>query len=223
MSDLAARWERLRDARLPYAPERRRRVATAVIFGLLFGAGLIVVSIGFTISRLASEPGPPAVDRSPVVVDVDPVGPSTHVNGLGGYSFEAPPGWEIRDRGSSSRLTSPDGDIVMSFGAGRPGSLEAAVQALSESIRQVYENVSLGSAPQATMIEGHPAVLTSGSLDNAAGVPVRFLAIAIRLGGENLLIGVFVSQPADAAEVLPAVDDVIGSLEPMSGRFASGS
>ncbi|HET9671924.1 MAG TPA: hypothetical protein VFQ40_03640, partial [Actinomycetota bacterium] len=60
-------------------------------------------------------------------------------------------------------------------------------------------------------------VAISGILENAAGLPVRFLGLAIRLDGENRLVSVFVSQPADAAEVLPALDQVIGSLGSASG------
>jgi hypothetical protein len=188
-------------------------VATAYIVALLFGAGLIVVLlIAITMTFLPTQPPPSAAARSPDVDDVVPIGPSTHVNALGGYSFEAPAGWMIQDRGSASRLTSPDQDVVVSFGAGRSGSLDDAVQALVESIRRVYANVNVG-ARQATEIGLRPAVMVSGSLENAAGVSVRFLGMAVRLGGQNRLIGVFVSQPADPAEVLPAVDDVIGSFE----------
>ena len=135
-----------------------------------------------------------------------------HVNEVGGYSFRPPEGWSVRDRGSASELSSPDGGVVVSFGSGRSGSLQEAAEALLDSIRHGYRDVRV-RALEPSHVHRRPAVVGTGSLLNAAWVRVRFLGIALRVAGENRVIAVFVSQPADPAHVLPVVERVIESFE----------
>lgn len=136
----------------------------------------------------------------------------THVNEVGGFSFRPPEGWTVRDRGSVSELTSPDETVVVSFGAGRDGSMEDAAEALLNSIRDGYRDVRVG-ALERTHVGRRPAVVGAGSLVNAAGIRVRFLGLAIHVEGENRVIAVFASQPADPVQLLPEVERVIESFE----------
>jgi hypothetical protein len=183
--------------------------AVEVTVGLL-GGGLVVLLVSAlygsaprSTTEGRNEPNVPEPLDEPAV---------THVNEVGGYSFRPPDGWAVRDRGSASELTSPDGSVVVSFGSGRDGSLEDAGEALLDSIRNGYGDVRVG-ALERTHVGPRPAVVGTGSLVNAAGVRVRFLGLAIRVEGENRVIAVFVSQPAEPAEVLPEVERVIGSFE----------
>jgi hypothetical protein len=100
----------------------------------------------------------------------------------------------------------------MVFGTGRPGALRIATEALIGSIRQRYLDVHT-SEVASTLVYGRPAFFASGDLLNAQGVRVRFLGLAVRIGDDNRLISVFVSQPADPAEILPVVDHVVASFE----------
>lgn len=183
-------------------------------------APIVMVAAGLVLLLIAALWGPPtrpAPAGSASERVADPLGiqtgaKTTHVNELGGYLIEVPAGWTVRDRRSASELISPDERFVMSFGSGPRGSLRDAARALLDSIRSGYRGVHAG-LPEPTLLNGQRAVVISGRLRNAEGIRVRFIGLATRLGGENRVIGVFVSQPADPAEVLPVVEQVLGSFE----------
>lgn len=193
-----------------------------VTVGLL-GTGLTVLLI---VALSGSSPTPVTNARPIESPDLlTPVeDPRVHINAVGGYSFEPPAGWEVHDRGSASELISPDRGVVVSFGLGRPGTLSGAIGALLDSVRERYVDVRFGDVER-TRVERRTAAVVVGSMVNAHGVRVRILGLAMRVGGVNRVIAVFVAQPADPAEVLPAVEQIVGSfraveLSPQEDEFA---
>jgi hypothetical protein len=173
----------------------------------LLGAG-VMIGLVFMLSRSAVVP---TIER-PSRFHVDQTeAQGTHVNELGGYSFDPPSGWVVRDHGSVSELISPGAGVVVSFGVGQPGALPDAASGLLDSIRDEYQDVRVG-APARTQVDHRPAVAVAGDLRNDAGVRVRFFGIATRVAGETRVIAVFVSQPAPA-HVPPVVERVISSFE----------
>jgi hypothetical protein len=209
MRDIAARASSARVDLGQTEPNRLGRVGAGDLTLSIFVIGLAALFIWI----LNVSPPGASVERAPgISAGADPIeGPRRHVNSLGGYSFDPPAGWAIRDHGSASELISPDAVVVVSFGAGRPGALPGAASALLRSIRGEYRDVRLDALDR-TEVDHRPAVVASGDLRNDTGVRVRFLGIARRMAGENHVIAVFVSQPAPA-DVLRVVERVIGSLE----------
>jgi hypothetical protein len=134
-----------------------------------------------------------------------------HVNEAGGYAFRQPPGWTVDDRGSVSELVSPVGDLVISFGLGRPGTLEDAADQLVASIQRRYARVRVHDSTRSELA-GEPARLVGGRFVNDAGKRVRFLGAAVRLADRNHVIGVFVADRALPRRVLPSVQEILGSL-----------
>jgi hypothetical protein len=184
--------------------------------GLVGIAGACLLGLVVLVAVLSRSPpsGTGQVQEAPSVAS-PPLGPPaspTHVNELGGYSFEPPAGWAVRDRGSASELTSPDGSVVITFGSGRQGSLGVTVDALLDSFRRIYADVQV-EAVERTSIHRWSAVVASGELRNAADTRVRFIGIALRRAGVSRIVAVFVAQPVDPAEVLPVIDRVVGSFE----------
>jgi hypothetical protein len=135
-----------------------------------------------------------------------------HTNDAAGYSFLQPPGWVVSDRETVSDLESPDGDVIVSFGLAPEGSLEEATAALAGSINDAYEDVQV-SGPERQDMGEHRAVVVGGNAVNEAGVPIRFLALTLRLEGQNYAISVFVADASDPVKVLPPVEDIIASFD----------
>jgi hypothetical protein len=191
---------------------RRPRTLTgldAVIVLLSAGVAVIVTLVLF--SPLRRSPPPSRAALSPTVQS--PTVQSTrHTNGAAGYSFFRPAGWEVSERGTVSELTGPDRDVILSFGLGPEGELWGASDKLAASIEGAYDEVQL-QGPRREAIAGRSAIVVGGSAVNQAGVPVRFLAITIRIGGENYAISVFVAETSDPVKVLPVVEDIIASFE----------
>jgi hypothetical protein len=135
-----------------------------------------------------------------------------HANATAGYSFLRPVGWEVSDSGTVSELTSPDHDVIVSFGLGPGGELPEASAAFTSSIEDAYDEVRLHE-PRREEIAGRPAIVTGGSAVNDAEVAVRFLAITVGIDGETYAISVFVADASDPVRVLPAIEDIVSSFE----------
>lgn len=174
------------------------------------GVAVIVTLLLFSPLRLSQPP----VSRGPSSPTVQsPTVQSTHhTNAAAGYSFFRPAGWEVSESGTVSELTGPDRDVILSFGIGPEGELRDASAEFAASIGGAYDEVQL-QGPRREAIAGRSAIVVGGSAVNQAGVTVRFLAITIRIGGENYAISVFVADTSDPVKVLPVVEDIIASFE----------
>jgi hypothetical protein len=135
-----------------------------------------------------------------------------HTNEAAGYSFLRPGGWEVSESGTVTELVGPDHDVTVSFGLGPAGSLQGSSTAFATLIEDRYDHAEL-VGPQRETIAGHPAVLVGGSAVNDAGLPIRILAITLRVEDENYAISVFVSDASDPVRILPVVEDILASFD----------
>jgi hypothetical protein len=178
---------------------------------------LVVAGIAVVVSEVLFAPPRPSerrpASRTPSPsVQTPSVPTARHTNAAAGYSFLRPVGWEVSDSGTVSELTGPDRDVTVSFGLGPDGGLRAASEELAASIEDTYDDAELEGARRED-IAGRPAIVVGGSAVNEAGVSLRFLAITLRIGGENYSISVFVSDASDPVRILPSVEDIIVSFE----------
>jgi hypothetical protein len=141
------------------------------------------------------------------------LGTRLYVNAEASYEFRYPAAWNLREQGTTSRLTSPDGETVLSFGQGAEGSLDEASDRFLESFQESYEDVDLG-AGQRQAIGGNPSIVVSGTGTNNAGVRIRFLAITVRGREQNYAIAVFTAATSDPDQVLPPVQRIVDSFRP---------
>lgn len=178
---------------------RLRRIAGASLIGAAVIGVAIAVVVLFT-GNGDEEPGPPyrfATER--------------HVNEEGGYSFRYPPGWTVEEEESVTRVSSPDEEVVVSFGHGAEGSLEEAETRFVTEVQSRYRNARL-SAVQIEQIGGAPALSVAGTGRNTEGVRVRFLAITVRVEGQNYSIGVFAPARSDPEVVVPPTQEIVNSF-----------
>ncbi|MFN2590606.1 MAG: hypothetical protein ABR518_07525 [Actinomycetota bacterium] len=133
-------------------------------------------------------------------------------NAVGGYEFSYPPSWQLTTDGSTSKLTAPDGSVVVSLGRGPAGDMSAASARLVAQIQGEYRRVKLG-ARQSQLVGGAPALTVSGTGRNDAGVSLRFLAITIEgTDGTTFAITAFTVADADPKEVVPRISEVVDSF-----------
>jgi hypothetical protein len=134
-----------------------------------------------------------------------------HANSRAGYSFAYPPRWRLDDRGTLAKVTSPGREVSVSFGLGARGSLEKSSLRFVEELEDTYRRLSL-SGFQLTLLDGEPAVSFTGSAVTADGTPIRFQAISLAGPERNYSLVIFVAENAEPAEVLPPVEEILGSF-----------
>jgi hypothetical protein len=133
-------------------------------------------------------------------------------NTAGGYAFSYPPSWPLSRERTTSKLTAPDGTVVVSLGRGASTPLPEASTILVNQIKQGYQRVKvLGSKPE--VIGGVPALTVSGTGRNTAGISLRFLAVTIQGPGQTTFaITAFTVANADPSKVVPPLSDIVDSF-----------
>jgi hypothetical protein len=134
-----------------------------------------------------------------------------HANSRAGYSFAYPPRWRLEDRGTLAEVTSPGREVSVSFGLGARGSLQRASLRFVEELDESYRKLTL-SGFQLTLVDSEPAVSFTGSAVSDKGIPIRFQAISLAGPERNYSLVVFVAASAEPAEVLPPVEEILGSF-----------
>lgn len=133
------------------------------------------------------------------------------VNRQGDYAFRYPKGWEVSAQGTASKVVSPGGEVVISFGIGPKGKLEEAAARFASVVQSAYGDVQI-LGTERREIGGRPALIVAGLGTNASGVRIRFLAITVDSGRGNHSISVFVAEGSDPVEVLPPVQAIVASF-----------
>lgn len=148
-----------------------------------------------------ASPSPTPPEQPPRFATLD------GANRAGGYAFRYPPTWRLSTDETVSRITSANGNTVVTFGFGASGSLAESVAALAGLLRDTYD-VSSMRAARPTTVNSLPARVVTGSARNADEVKVFFQAFAVRAEGENYAISVFSRRVTGGA-----VDEIIESFE----------
>ncbi len=139
-------------------------------------------------------------------------------NDSGGYRFEYPETWEIRQEGSLSRLQSPNGRILLSFGVTHAHGLDTAASRLASSLSvSPGRSESIGTSRES--IAGARALLKSGTTLDPTGRPIRYLAIAIDGRSITYTISITVPSHADPEQVLLDIERIVSSFGASGGSF----
>jgi hypothetical protein len=134
-----------------------------------------------------------------------------HANSRARYSFSFPPRWRLAERGSVTRVVSPEKEASVSFGLGGRGDLEMVATRFVGELEDTYRRVSL-TGVQLTLMDGEPAVSFTGTAVTRKGVPIRFQAISVAGPERNYSVAVFVAADATPTRVLPPIQEILDSF-----------
>ena len=142
-------------------------------------------------------------------------GVDVHVNDRAGYLFSYPDGWELSRSGETDELSSPGGEIVMSFGMAPSGPLRQASTELLEGLA-TYSDIDVVSDKVERTEQGQRGMVIGATATDTTGATVRLMAITIRGPGENRAIMVQFSAGSDPLKALPAIREIVGSFRTSS-------
>jgi hypothetical protein len=137
-----------------------------------------------------------------------------HRNLAGGYMFRYPAEWELDKDQTVSRLMSPDGHVVVSFGLGPVGGLPVAYDEFVALLDDSYNDVAVRKV-DATKVGGNVGVLLRGGATTSTGVRVHFLAVVIERKNEQRAIGALAATDFGAASFPPPVREILKSFRPL--------
>lgn len=138
-------------------------------------------------------------------------GMTHHANRDGGYAFSYPSEWKLRDKGTTSTVTAPDSEQIVSFGNAPRGSLRRASRRFLAQIVGAYEDPVLSGA-ELQQVDGHRALAVAGEAINDAGVDIRFLTVTVVGGRNNYGIVVYTNAAASPTETLPVMQAILDSF-----------
>ncbi len=138
-----------------------------------------------------------------------------YVNREAGYAFRYPEDWRLEKTETATELINPKKDASISIGRGPAGDVVEASAALVDELRSSHKRVRTNTH-DVQRIGGQRSLIVAGSAVNSKGVPLRFLTIVIPAKNRNYGIDVFATADSDPREVVPAVEDILGSFRILS-------
>ena len=139
------------------------------------------------------------------------------VNAAGGYSIQVPDGWTSTQDGRITKVKSPEGETLITFGLGRTGPLPVAATLFFQQVGSGYDNVQV-FPPEGKKIHGKQALVYGGMGTNDKKLQVRFLAISVENAPTNFGITVFTSAASDPKTVLQEVNRIVESFMKLPAR-----
>jgi len=135
-----------------------------------------------------------------------------HVNEQAGYLFSYPDAWTLSHSGETTRLLSPKGDIVMTFGLAPSRALEPASDRVVAKVASSYSDVELVTGEVERTPQGQPSLVVGGRATDASGAAVRFLVITIRGTDQTRAITVRFAAGSDPLDSLPVIREIVASF-----------
>jgi len=138
-----------------------------------------------------------------------------YVNEEGGYAFRHPADWNVTQLGTRTMLSDPSGDVALWMDITADGESDQVLEAMLPSLTSDWSLVQ-PEAPIHRSVSEAPAI-SVGGIAEAAGRPIRFLAIVVGAGDRNYMIFVSVPQERDPVTVTPQIEGTVSSFELLAG------
>jgi len=189
---------------------RRRWTKVGVVVGLLlaYGIAVAVVLAVNDASRSPSGPVPAQVEALGTVAAGHALNPE------GGFAFQVPEGWLLKDAGPTSEIASPDGSVSISMTTAPDGALDEASASFVDHLLTAWSDAETEPAHSRT-VGTLPALSVSGTATDQAGEQIRFVSVVVDSGERNHAISVSVPESWDAVAFMPAVDELLSSFSPV--------
>lgn len=179
----------------------------------LLGTILAAPVVVFVALNVLVKTSPDEKRRSIPRVKPEQVSYSTVENELGAYSFKYPDGWNVSREGSVTRVRSPNGRSVASFGVDEDGgTVLSSFFRLQEMLLDRYRSVSfrrIGTASWPANI----AVVGRGKLVNSTGTRMRFLTASVQGTPHNYVIVAFQRRGKASPRPRFALRRIVSSIE----------
>lgn len=177
-----------------------RRTATRTVASLI-GVAVLLLAVGFGVTAAVLWG-----NLGTVGVGTDDV-----VNTAGGYRIEVPEGWSSTQEDRVTKVKSPDGMAIITFGLGRTGPMAVAATLFFQQVGSEYTEVQV-FPPEARQIGDLTALVYGGVGINAKDTRVRFLAITVENSPTNYGITMFTPADSDPQAVLPQANQIVDSF-----------
>jgi hypothetical protein len=138
-----------------------------------------------------------------------------YVNEAGGYAFRHPVDWNVTQLGTLTEMSDPSGDVNLWMDITAEGESDQVLEAILPSLTSNWSLVR-SEAPIRRRVGGEPSI-SVGGIGEAAGRPIRFLAIVVDAGDRNYMIFVLVPQERDPVTVTPQIEGTLSSFEVLAG------
>lgn len=139
------------------------------------------------------------------------------VNTAGGYRIEVPDDWTSTQDGRTTKVKSPNGETLITFGLGRTGPLPVAATLFFQQVGSGYDDVQV-FPPEGKKIGGLSSLVYGGVGTNDKNARVRFLAISMEKSPTNYGVTVFTHAGSDPKTVLPDADRIVNSFKELPAR-----
>ena len=186
---------------------RRRPRPVAALIALVALALAALIFVAYWTGLIASVLG--TVSPGSTVEEV--------VNTEGGYALTVPEGWSATQDGRTTKVTSSDGQTLITFGLGRTGPLPVAGTLFFQQIAGNYDQVEV-FPPDAMRVDSRDALAYGGVGTNDKNTRVRFLTITVVNEPTNYGIVVFTEANSDPASTLPTTTQIVDSFRTLQPR-----
>jgi hypothetical protein len=184
------------------------RTTGKVVLGAIILAELI--AIVFLLASTRHDDTPSASTDEVRIIGTQSGGRASYTSDEGAYTFDYPEGWKLQPDESITKVTSPDGDTVISIGPGPGADPLASSERLATRLRDAYSNVTV-TDKKVQSFGSNLGIVLQGTATNERGVKLAFEAAAIQSSRGGLAVTGFT---AGGPERLKGVfQGVLDSLE----------
>jgi uncharacterized membrane protein len=176
-------------ARAPSNGGSTLRTIAKTVLALVIIGELVAIAV---LARNDTEPPSRGSGRARIETESDDAG--TYSNPAAGYSFDYPDSWKLEPDGTVTKISSPDGNTVISLGPGAGSDPLTASEKLTVRLENAYDSVDLSNR-EVVSVGDELGVVLEGKATNRSGARLRFRVAAVQGPDHGWAVTGFTSGP----------------------------